>query len=128
MDDPLGLRFDAALQALGPNIDAERQRGNAGRRSAGDIRDQRQAWRLAHPIDLEALEAEFDFGPGIRLGSAPGGSISFYGADGLPAFGITGGERRGILAGLLRSRWWKRWRREGHDRVPFADPFAELTG
>jgi len=128
MDDPLGLRFEAAVRALDPILDAERARGNFGGRSAGDIHDRRQVWRLRHPIDIPALEAQFDFGSGIRLGLVPGGAVSFSGADGEAVFGIVGGERAGALAGLLRSRWWKRWRRDPRPRAPFANPFSDLTG
>lgn len=55
-EDPLGFRFDAAVQALGPIIGAERQRGNVGRRSAGDIRDQRQAVQNVMMRSVELVE------------------------------------------------------------------------
>ncbi len=48
-------------------------------------------YQLRHPIDLEALRAEFDFGDGIVLGLEDrGGWVSFAGLGEAAAFWMRG--------------------------------------
>jgi hypothetical protein len=128
MDDPFGVKFEAAVRTLWPLLAAERARGNGGSRSNGDIHDGRSVYQLRNPIDTEALLAQFDFGEGVNVNPALPGSVSFRGRDGSSVFGIVGRRPASRWNSIMRWWWWRRWNGVRHERVPFANPFADLTG
>jgi hypothetical protein len=124
-----GTPWGDAVQALAPILDAERARGNTGRLSAGTGREDRPGYGMRHPLDVNALRAQFAFGDGIRfLDGARYGAIVFLGRGGTEVFGIGGGGDTGFLDRRRRKRWWRNWNADPRIREPFANPFAGLNG
>ena len=66
-DFSAGTPWGEALRALDPILAAEKERGNRGRLDLGDSRDNRPGFRMQHPLDVNALKAEFEFGDGIEI-------------------------------------------------------------
>ena len=123
-----GTPWGDAVQALGPILDAERERGNTGRLSTGTGREDRPGYGMRHPLDVNALKAQFEFGDGIRfLDGAQHGGIQFLGRGGTEVFAIGGGAESGFFDGRRRKRWWRNWKAHPRPREPFANPFAEFN-
>lgn len=123
--------YDArpAIDALAPIVGAEAQRGNPARLDFGDMHDQTTRFLLRHPIDLDALRAQFEFGDGIVLAQPEaGGVVIFHGRNGRTAFWMEGALDESDWSRYRRTRWWRRWQAKPRARVPFSNPFADLPG
>jgi len=124
-DFPAGSRWPDAIRALEPLLAAERERGNRGRLDFGDARDNRPGYRMRHPLDLDALTAQFAFGEGIELIEGTTRGIQFRGRAGYAVFSIGGGGP-GLFHRIRSQRWWRAWTSSPRPREPFENPFAEL--
>ena len=119
-----------AIHALNPLLIAERERGNSAHLDLGNMHDRRMYFQFRHPVDLDALEAQFEFGNGVVLGpGGPGatGTVVFNGLGGLAAFWLQGGTDGDTWWSRRRhAAWWRRWTANPLEPVPFANPFANL--
>ncbi|MFW8746220.1 hypothetical protein, partial [Mesorhizobium japonicum] len=79
-----------AVEALHPVFEAERLRGNNGSIDRGDHHDTRASWRMRFPLDIPALEAEFEFGDRIEVRAEHGGAIILLSRSGEGAFAVWG--------------------------------------
>jgi hypothetical protein len=124
-----GSDFRRAIDALDPLLFAERQRGNSSRLEFGDMHDQRLYYSLRHPIDLDALRAQFDFGDGIELGGdGQGGVVAFSDLGPVSAFWMRGTTEVSWWSRRRRAAWWRRWNASPRERIPFSNPFAGMPG
>ena len=126
-DFRVGTPWGEALRALEPILAAEKERGNRGRIDRGDSRDNRPGFRMRYPLDVNALQAQFDFGEGIEISQGTPAGLQFRGRGGSVVFGLGGGEVGGWLDARRRRRWWREWRETPRPKEPFANPFAELN-
>jgi hypothetical protein len=113
---------------LRPVLLAEALRGNTGRVYPGGLHDTRAAVVFRSPVDLEALEAEFELGDGMAWvdGDRPG--VAYDDADGQErwrAAGFSGAI--GTAQARLRDAWWEKWRAAPRPRTRLINPFREAT-
>lgn len=98
-----------AVEALRPVLSAERRRGNFGSMRLGDIHDTRPWWQMRYPLDIRAIEAEFQFGDRIELRTDDGGRIVLLGSTGGNAFAVAGGSGETWWTRRRRAAWWREW-------------------
>lgn len=125
-DGPRTINSRLAIDALNPLRRAEASRGNPAGLQFGDPRSPRTFYSFRHPLDLDALRAEFVFGDGIHVGDVRGGGISFDGTGADPAFALEGGAEESWWSRRRRGAWWRRWNAAPRAPVPFSNPFAEI--
>ena len=125
-DRPRTINSRTAIDALNPLTNAEAARGNSASLEFGHQRDFRMYYSFKHPLDLDALRAEFEFGEGIHLGDVRGGMISFAGTGTDPAFSLEGGAEESGWSRRRRARWWRRWNAAPRTPVPFSNPFVDI--
>jgi hypothetical protein len=122
-----GTPWGEALRALDPILAAEKERGNRGRVDLGDARDNRPGFRMLHPLDVNALKVQFEFGDGIEITQGAPAGLQFRGRGGGVVFALGGGEPGGWIDGWRRRRWWRKWSEAPRAKEPFANPFAQLN-
>jgi hypothetical protein len=118
-----------AINAVSPLVAAEAKRGNPARLDFGNMHNESTHYVLPHPIDLDALLAEFAFGDGVVLTRAEaGGVVLFHTSKGRTAFWMEGTLDESDGSRRRRARWWRRWSAAPRERTPFANPFADMPG
>jgi hypothetical protein len=123
---PRTINSRPAIDALNPLRRAEATRGNPAGLEFADLRNPRTFYSFKHPLDLDALRAEFVLGDGIHVGDIRGGVISFEGTGAAPAFTLEGGSEESWWSRRRRAAWWRRWNAAPRTPVPFSNPFAEI--
>lgn len=110
-------------------IASEFARGNQDPRPEGVPNDPRSTLKFRYPIDVEAIEAEFEFDWGIEVHRSTAGPVIEFTApggynDGWSGWGISGGrEFPSARVRELRELWWREWRSHPHKKVRLTNPF-----
>lgn len=109
--------YTEAVYALRPVFEAERRRGNTGSIDNGDARDRRPSWVMRFPLDIPALEAEFEFSDRIDVRPQGGGVIDLSGNLGPGAFLVVGGVGGTWRTRRRRAAWWREWEASPRPRI-----------
>ncbi|MFW8744999.1 hypothetical protein [Mesorhizobium japonicum] len=109
--------YTAAMDALRPVFEAERRRGNSGKWDDGDIHETRPSWVMRFPLDVPALEAEFEFSDRIEVRNRRGGVIDLFGSRGPGAFLVVGGAGGTWWTRRRRAAWWREWEASPRPRI-----------
>jgi hypothetical protein len=119
--------YTEAMEALRPVLEAERRRGNSGSWYNGDIHDRRPAWNMRFPLDIPALEAEFEFGDRIEVRAEGGGVIDLWGRGGAGAFAVVGGSGGTWWTRRRRAAWWRDWEASPRPRTRIENAFPRFV-
>lgn len=116
MEERYGF-YNEAVELVRPVLDAERLRGNSGSLDRGDPHDTRASWVMRFPLDIPALEAEFEFGDRIEVRADGGGVIDLSGSLGPGAFLVVGGTGGTWWTRRRRAAWWREWEASPRPRI-----------